>query len=97
MVLVAFLLAFWPFTHKPKPVPPETVLVQPGAGKEIADDIADLQDVHDNYPWLKSWADPSLDVIGRLLDGRSVNPDEDLEQLRHDMKALARLEENATI
>ena len=92
VVLVAFLLAFWPFHHKPKPKP--NVADATVSASELADDLAELANIHDNYPWLRSWAEPSLDVVNRLLDAPNAD---DMDQLRHDIKVLKAMEDNATI
>ena len=92
VVLVAFLLAFWPFHHKPKPKPNVADAIV--SASELADDLAELANIHDNYPWLRSWAEPSLDVVNRLLDAPNAD---DMDQLRHDIKVLKAMEDNATI
>ena len=85
----------WPFHHKAKPEPPTPVRVVSLAElKEIAAATVELKDIHDNYPWLRPWAEPTLDVISRLLD---TPTDDDMEQLRHDMKVLQTMEDNDTI
>ena len=93
-LVVVAILAFWPFHHKPEPKPRATVTII--SASELADDLAELADIHDNYPWLRPWAEPSLAGIGRLLDA-DPNADDDLEQLRHDMKVLQTMEDNDTI
>lgn len=94
MIAAVLVLAFWPHHHKPKSALAPTVTIV--SAKELADDLAELADIHDNYPWLRPWAEPSLAVIGRLLDA-DPNADDDLEQLRHDMKVLQTMEDNDTI
>ena len=85
----------WPFHHKAKPEPPTPVRVVSLAElKEIAAATVELKDIHDNYPWLRSWAEPSLDVVNRLLADPTAD---DMDQLRHDIKALKAMEDNATI
>lgn len=91
-LVVVAILAFWPFHHKPEPKPRATVTII--SASELADDLAELADIHDNYPWLRPWAEPTLDVISRLLD---TPTDDDMEQLRHDMKVLQTMEDNDTI
>ena len=91
-LVVVAILAFWPFHHKPEPKPRATVTII--SASEMADDLAELANIHDNYPWLRPWAEPSLDVVNRLL----VDPTaDDMDQLRHDIKALKAMEDNATI
>jgi hypothetical protein len=85
----------WPIHHKAKPEPKAKVTIV--SANELADDLAELADIHDNYPWLRSWAEPSLAVVNRLLSGDSPDAADDMEQLRHDIKALKAMEDNATI
>ena len=95
LACVLGLAIVWPFHHKPKPEPHVTVRVlELDELKEIGAATAELKDIHDNYPWLRPWAEPTLDVINRLMDAPN---DDDIEQLRHDMKALEKMEDNATI
>jgi len=90
--IVLALTVLWPFHHKPEPKPRATVTVI--SASELADDLAELVNIHDNYPWLRSWAEPSLDVVNRLLADPTAD---DMDQLRHDIKALKAMEDNATI
>lgn len=96
--MICFIIGLavaWPFHHKPKPEPHVSArVVSLDELKEIAAATVELKDIHDNYPWLRPWAEPTLDVISRLLD---TPTDDDMEQLRHDMKVLERLEVNDTI
>ena len=95
LACVLALTVLWPFHHKSKPEPPIPVrIVSLDELKEIAAATVELKDIHDNYPWLRPWAEPTLDVISRLLD---TPTDDDMEQLRHDIKALRAMEDNATI
>ena len=85
-------MVFWPFHHKPEPKPKATITII--SASELADDLAELANIHDNYPWLRSWAEPSLDVVNRLLADPTAD---DMDQLRHDIKALKAMEDNDTI
>ncbi len=91
-LVVVAILAFWPFHHKPEPKPRATVTII--SASELADDLAELADIHDNYPWLWPWAEPSLGVVNRLLNAPNAD---DMDQLRHDIKALKAMEDNDTI
>ena len=101
LACVALCLVFgWPHHHKkpaPEPDLSGAVLID-DVNKEIIDDIGELKDIHDNYPWLKSWAMPAIDAINRI-EGPSDDKtfDDDLQDLRLAMWRLRILETNDTI
>lgn len=96
-VIIFALLAGWPWHHA-KPKHDETVVILgDGMGQELADDLAELAVIKEDYPWMRPWAEPTLAVINRLLAGDDKNTDDDLEQLRHDMDVLKRMKQYDTI
>lgn len=104
LTCVMCLALAWPHHKKPKvvPVPQIQVNIDPlesaAIGVELDEDLRDLITAHDQYPWLKQWGEPAAVLIDKILNGPpDVNLEDDIEQLRSDMKLLRRLELNDTI
>ena len=96
IALACVLVIAWPFHHKPTPHPAPDIILG-CSSLEIADDLDKLREVHDDYPWLRPWAEPALDVINQLQSGRDKNADDDLRQLRYYMWQLEQLEQNDAV
>lgn len=93
--MIACILAIaisWPFFHhKPKP---ETAIVI--SESEIEDDLQELATIKQDYPWMRPWVEPALDVINRLRSGKDQNTDNDLREMRYYMWQLEQMEQNTT-